>query len=172
MASSMSEPTARWAPCPDTPTRSACARACVATLRWPVRQAEHAGRYMTRLRLTPLLTEHDGVECFDCVTERVGDFVIESCGGPLYWSQHHSPHRGVSAGAGWPVLLDEIGREIWLVQLWHSLDDVGLSEALRADMWRWAEPLSLHLLVPRARQAGVRRYPFERVRSWFTAASA
>lgn len=205
MASSMWEPPARWAPCPDTATRSTCARACVATLRWPVRQAEHAGRYppppmvampavpdpphsllalcgeaglrrlvhrhMTRLRLTPLLAEHDGVECFDCVTERVGDFVIESCGGPLYWSQRHSPHRGVNAGAGWPVLLDEIGREIWLVQLWHSLDDVGLSEALRADVWRWAEPLSLHLLVPRARQAGVRRYPFERVRSWFTAAS-
>jgi truncated hemoglobin YjbI len=125
-------------------------------------------RHMTRLRLTPLLADmHD---CFDCIAERVADFVIESCGGPLYWSERHSPHQGLTAGAGWPVLLDEVGREIWLVQLWHSLDDVGLSERLRADFWHWAEPLSLHLLAPRARQGEIRRYPFELVSGWFRSA--
>lgn len=121
-------------------------------------------RHMTRLRLTPLLS---GVqECFDCVCERYGDFVIESCGGPHYYSEQHPRLR---AGSGLPLLLDEVGREIWLVQLWHSFDDVGLSDRLRNDFWNWAEPLSLHLLAPRARPQGiVRRYPLERVRSWFT----
>jgi truncated hemoglobin YjbI len=129
-------------------------------------------RHMSRLRLTPLLASANAQtqDCFDCVAERVADFVIESCGGPLYWSERHSPHRGLAAGAGWPVLLDEIGREIWLVQLWHSFADVGLAEKLRADFWHWAEPLSLHLLVPRARRAGVRRYPFHTVKRWFSSA--
>lgn len=119
-------------------------------------------RHMTRLRLTPLLAEVQ--DCFDCVADRVADFVIESCGGPLYYSQHHSR---LQAGGGLPVLLDEVGREIWLVQLWHSFDDVGWPRGLRADLWRWAEPLSLHLLAPRARRAPLRRYPFEEVRAWF-----
>jgi truncated hemoglobin YjbI len=179
---------ARWRPCD---------RACRATLRWPVRSpADKAGewpdtpplalpalpppahsllalcgeaglrrlvhRHMARLRLTPLLDQTG--PCVDCVTERVGDFVIERCGGPLYYSERHAR---LTAGAGWPVLLDEAGRDIWLVQLWHSFDDVGLSNRLRADFWAWAEPLSLHLLAPRARHAGVRRYPVETVRSWF-----
>lgn len=119
-------------------------------------------RHMTRLQLTPLLD--DVQDCFDCVADRVADFVIESCGGPLYYSERHSR---LQAGAGLPVLLDEVGREIWLVQLWHSFDDVGLPHWLRADLWRWAEPLSIHLLAPRARRLPLRRYPFEEVRGWF-----
>jgi hypothetical protein len=194
-------PAAHWRPC-----EADCARACHATLRWPVRPVLADGpvadvgpvvampavpdpphsllalcgeaglrrlvqRHMTRLRLTPLFesTGPQAQDCFDCVAERVADFVIEACGGPLYWSEHHSPHHGLAAGAGWPVLLDEVGREIWLVQLWHSFADVGLATKLRADFWGWAEPLSLHLLVPRARRAGVRRYPFHTVQSWFGA---
>jgi len=181
---------ARWRP---------CQRACRATLRWPARSLDQAGpdgppiplpalptpahsllalcgeaglrrlvhRHMTRLRLTPLLDKAE--HCFDCVADRVADFVIESCGGPLYYSERHARLR---AGAGWPVLLDEAGRDIWLVQLWHSMDDVGLSERLRADFWQWAEPLSLHLMAPRARHAGVRRYPVDTVRGWFTRPSA
>jgi truncated hemoglobin YjbI len=178
-------PPARWRP---------CEHACRTTLRWPVRPPEDAGatragpalpepeapahsllalcgeaglrrlvhRHMARLRLTPLLDKAD--PCFECVAERVGDFVVESCGGPLYYSERHARLR---AGAGWPVLLDEAGREIWLVQLWHSFDDVGLAPPLRAAFWAWAEPLSLHLLAPRARHAAVQRYPWATVAAWF-----
>jgi len=176
---------ARWRPCD---------RACHATLRWPVRTAHehsHDGRpthelpelpapshsllalsaeaglrrlvhrHMTRLKLTPLLTHTN--DCFDCVVERYGDFVIESCGGPLYYSERHAR---LAAGAGWPVLLDESGRDIWLVQLWHSMEDIGWSAHLRAAFWRWAEPLSVHLLAPRARHSGLRRYPYLTVCRW------
>lgn len=178
---------ARWTP---------CTRACYRTLRWPVAQPPRARaeqgaqavcpplpapphrllaicaeaglrelvrRHMERLKMTPLFA-HAG-NCFDCVTERVADFVVESCGGPLYYSLRHAH---LQAGAGLPLLLDEDGRELWLVQLWHAFDDVDFPNALRADFWGWAEPLSVHLLAPRARHDGLTRYDYDTVRGWFT----
>ena len=118
--------------------------------------------HMARLRNTPLFAQAG--PCFDCVAQRVADFVVESCGGPLYYSQRHSR---LQAGYGLPLLLDPPGRELWLVQLWHAMDDAGLTPALRADYWNWAEPLSVHLLAPQARHAGLSRYPYDTVRSWF-----
>lgn len=177
---------ARWSPCD---------RACYQTLDWPQSRlqataglslplcglpllpqpshrllalCEEAGLrrltelHMLRLRRTPLFSRVD--RCFDCVSQRVADFVVEACGGPLYYSSSHSR---LQAGAGLPLLLDEEGREIWLVQLWHAMDDAGLKPPLRADFWNWAEPLSIHLLAPQARHAGLSRYPYDTVRSWF-----
>lgn len=118
--------------------------------------------HMARLRNTPLFAQAG--PCFDCVAHRVADFVVESCGGPLYYSQRHSR---LQAGYGLPLLLDPPGRELWLVQLWHAMDDADLAPALRADYWNWAEPLSVHLLAPQARHAGLSRYPYDTVRSWF-----
>lgn len=118
--------------------------------------------HMARLRNTPLFAQAG--PCFDCVAHRVADFVVESCGGPLYYSQRHSR---LQAGYGLPLLLDPPGRELWLVQLWHAMDDAGLAPGLRADYWNWAEPLSVHLLAPQARHAGLSRYPYDTVRSWF-----
>jgi len=120
--------------------------------------------HMNRLRTTPLFARAGG--CFDCVAQRVADFVVEACGGPLYYSQRHTRLR---AGAGLPLLLDAEGREIWLVQLWHAFDDADWPVPLRADFWNWAEPLSVHLLAPKARTPGLTRYPFDTVRSWFAA---
>lgn len=118
--------------------------------------------HMERLRRTPLFA-HAG-RCFDCVVQRVADFVVESCGGPLYYSRRHSR---LTAGAGLPLLLDAAGREIWLVQLWHAFDDAGFPTALRADFWNWAEPLSVQLMAPQARHAELTRYPYDTVRGWF-----
>ncbi|WP_454720237.1 MULTISPECIES: oxygen-binding protein [Cupriavidus] len=180
---------ARWVP---------CTRACYLTLRWPATEAQPGRReaaapaaclpalsppphrllaiceesglrelvmhHMRRLRLTPLFARAGN--CFECVASRVADFVVESCGGPLYYSQHHAH---LQAGAGLPLLLDEEGRELWLVQLWHAFDDAGFPSALRADFWGWAEPLSVHLLAPQARHAGLTRYPYDTVHSWFLA---
>lgn len=120
--------------------------------------------HMKRLRHTPLFARSG--RCFDCVAQRVADFVVEACGGPLYDSERHTR---LMAGAGLPLLLDAEGREIWLVQLWHAFDDAGLSWPLRADYWGWAEPLSVHLLAPQARHPGLTRYPYDTVRSWFAA---
>ncbi|MDF1484103.1 hypothetical protein PY257_02710 [Ramlibacter sp. H39-3-26] len=179
---------ARWAPCD---------RACYRTLYWPAGElgfahtdrlpagclpllpqpahrllalCDEAGLrrlvqlHMQRLRLTPLFARAG--RCFDCVAQRVADFVVESCGGPLYYSERHAR---MQAGAGLPLLLDEEGREIWLVQLWHALDDAGFPPLLRADFWNWAEPLSVHLLAPKARRRDLTRYPYDTVRSWFLA---
>lgn len=122
--------------------------------------------HMARLRSTPLFAQAG--PCFDCVAQRVADFVVESCGGPLYYSQRHSR---LQAGHGLPLLLDAPGRELWLVQLWHAMDEAGLTPGLQADYWNWAEPLSVHLLVPQARHAGLSRYPYDTVRSWFLSTS-
>lgn len=179
-------PRARWTP---------CTRACYGTLRWPIAQLERERRWtsasaacpplpapphrllaiceeaglrelvlhhMRRLKTTPLFA-HAG-NCFDCVAERVADFVVEACGGPLYYSQRHAH---LEAGAGFPLLLDEDGRELWLVQLWHAFDDARFPQALRADFWGWAEPLSVRLLAPHARHDGLTRYSYDLVRSWF-----
>ncbi|MBB2932266.1 truncated hemoglobin YjbI [Paraburkholderia silvatlantica] len=124
-------------------------------------------QHMRRLRTTPLFA-HAG-DCFDCVTERVADYVVEACGGPLYYSQRHAH---LQAGAGLPLLLDEEGRELWLVQLWHAFDDVNFPPALRADFWGWAEPLSVQLLAPRARHEALTRYTYDTVRSWFTTSTS
>lgn len=179
---------ARWA---------ACDRACYRTLQWPVSERPAAASWgedlagpcppllpqpahrllalcneeglrnlvtlhMQRLRRTPLLARAG--TCFDCVTQRVADFVVEACGGPLYYSQRHSR---LQAGAGLPLLLDDAGREIWLVQLWHAFDDADFPQELRADFWNWAEPLSVQLMAPQARHRGLTRYPYDTVRSWF-----
>ena len=122
--------------------------------------------HMRRLRQTPLLARAGN--CFDCVAQRVADFVVEACGGPLYYSERHTRLR---AGAGLPLLLDAEGREIWLVQLWHAFDDADFPAPLRADYWNWAEPLSVRLLAPQARHRGLTRYPYDTVRSWFPAAA-
>lgn len=172
---------AGWAP---------CGRACYHTLQWPagpdqpkpamacmpalpqpphrllalcdesgLRQLVHA--HMRRLRGTALFA---GVaDCITCVEQRVADYVVEACGG----ASHHRRQVSLQAGAGLPLLLDEEGRELWLVQLWHAFEDVGLPEPLRADFWGWAEPLSVHLLAPRARHAALTRYPYDTVRRWF-----
>jgi len=180
-------PSARWAP---------CTRACYLTLQWPVARPQRGRRdrqgpalrlpvvphpphrllatcdeaglrelvqcHMRRLRMTPLFSRAG--PCFECVAMRLADFVVEACGGPLHYSQRHAR---LHAGAGLPLLLDEEGRELWLVQLWHAFDDVELPAALRADFWSWAEPLSVHLLAPQERHAGLTRYPYETVRGWF-----
>ncbi|MDR2128780.1 MAG: hypothetical protein LBP52_06905 [Burkholderiaceae bacterium] len=185
-------PHARWAPCD---------RACYHTLHWPLSGGEAAFPrgsllpsaclpllpqpahrllaecaeeglrrlvhfHMQRLRRTSLFARAG--RCFDCVTQRVADFVVESCGGPLYYSERHGR---LQAGAGLPLLLDEEGREIWLVQLWHAFDDADFPALLRADFWNWAEPLSVHLLAPQARHSGLTRYDYDTVRSWFPAAA-
>lgn len=177
---------ARWIP---------CTRACYRTLQWPVAPASYGQRlaaeplvcpplptpphrllaicaeeglrelvlhHMRRLKTTPLFARSG--RCFDCVAGRVADFVVEACGGPLYYSQRHAH---LQAGAGLPLLLDEEGRELWLVQLWHAFDDVDFPQALRADFWGWAEPLSVRLLAPHARHDGLTRYSYDMVRSWF-----
>lgn len=175
--------TTRWVPCRES---------CYQTLQWPggpalagtggasvlpwVPQPAHrllavSGEeglrqlvqcHMARLRRTPLLSRAG--RCADCVGQRVADFVVEACGGPLYYSARHSR---LQAGAGLPLLLDEDGREVWLVQLWHAFDDAGFPPALRADFWNWAEPLSVQLMAPRSRRPGLNRYPYDTVRSWF-----
>jgi len=122
--------------------------------------------HMQRLRHTPLFARAG--HCFDCVASRVADFVVEACGGPLYYSERHAH---LQAGSGLPLLLDEEGRELWLVQLWHAFDDVDFPPALRADFWGWAEPLSVHLLAPHSRHTGLTRYPYDTVRSWFLASA-
>lgn len=67
------------------------------------------------------------------------------------------------------MLLDEEGREVWLVQLWHAFDDAGFPPAVRADFWNWAEPLSIYLLALQARRRELTRYAYDTVRSWFPA---
>lgn len=174
---------ARWVPCD---------RACYLTLHWPLgrsvglppaclpqlpqpphrllamcneeglRALVHA--HMLRLRRTPLFARSG--RCFDCVAQRVADFVVEACGGPLYYSERHTR---LQAAAGLPLLLDEEGREVWLVQLWHAFDDAGFPPAVRADFWNWAEALSIYLLAPQARRRELTRYAYDTVRSWFPA---
>lgn len=118
--------------------------------------------HMARLRRTPLFNRAG--RCADYVAQRVADFVVQACGGGLF---HSARHSRLQAGAGLPLLLDETGRELWLVQLWHAFDDAGFPPPARADFWNWAEPLSVLMMAPRSRHPGLTRYPYDTVRSWF-----
>ncbi|WP_258168489.1 oxygen-binding protein [Paraburkholderia sp. BL21I4N1] len=107
---------------------------------------------------------------FDCVALRVADFVVEPCGGLLYYGERHAH---LQADSGPPLLLDEKGRELRLVQLWHAFDDVGFPPALRPDFGGGAESLSEHrLAATHARHAGRTRCTYDTVRSWFLTPAA
>ncbi|TCF97555.1 oxygen-binding protein [Paraburkholderia strydomiana] len=118
--------------------------------------------HLQRLRLMPLFASVG--QRFDCVALRVADFVAEPCGGLLYYGERHA-HLQTDFGP--PLLLDEEGRELRLVQLWHVFDDVGFPPALRADFWGGAQSLSEHRLATHARHAGRTRCTYDTVRSWF-----
>ncbi|WP_347232544.1 hypothetical protein [Paraburkholderia sp. RAU2J] len=123
--------------------------------------------HLQRLRLMPLFARVG--HRFDCVASRVANFVVEPCGVLLYCGERHAH---LQADSGPPLLLDEEGREPWLVQLWHAFDDVGFPPALRADFRGGAEALSEHRLAPHARHAGRTRYTYDTVRSWFLTPAA
>ncbi|MGF6304959.1 MULTISPECIES: hypothetical protein [Paraburkholderia] len=184
------------------PRYTPCTRACYLTLQWPVAESQQQGPRARALppacvpalpqpphRLLAICDEaglRDLALCqlqrlrlmllfarvghrFKCVASQVADFVVESCGRLLYYGERHAH---LQAGSKPPLLLDEEGREPWLVQLWYAFDDVGFPPALRADFWGWAKPLSEHWLAPHARHAGRTRYTYDTVRSWFLTPAA
>ncbi|CAD6561120.1 hypothetical protein LMG28727_07347 [Paraburkholderia kirstenboschensis] len=184
------------------PRCTPCTRACRLTLQWPVAESQQQGPraralppacvpalpqpphpllaicdearwrdlalyHLQGLRLMPLVARVG--HGFDCIASRVADFVVEPWGGPLYCGERHAH---LQADSGPPLLLDEEGREPWLVQPWHAFNDIGFPPALRADFRGGADSLSERRLAPHARHAGRTRYTYDTVRSSFLGPAA
>jgi hypothetical protein len=116
---------------------------------------------MARLKTTPLFARAG--DCFDCIVERVADFVVESCGGPLYFSQRHAR---LQAGAGLPLLLDEEGGSCGsCICGMHSTTSACRARCARisgAGRNRCRCNCS-----PHARHDRLTRYSYDTVQSWF-----
>ena len=94
---------------------------------------------------------------------RAADYVIETCGGPAYFTSRHG--KPCMRKRHFPFTIDEAAREIWLRQLWLAFDDVGFPEQLREEYWNWVEPFSIRMINRRTQRAQPQRYAFRDVPS-------
>jgi hemoglobin len=89
---------------------------------------------------------------------RAADYVVETCGGPNYFTSRHG--RACMRKRHYPFTIDEQARDIWLRHLCLALDDVGIPVEIRQEYWDWAEAFSIRMINRRREPAPLRRYPF------------
>jgi hemoglobin len=92
------------------------------------------------------------------IVVRTADYVVETCGGPRYFTSRHGRPRMRHRHR--PVPIDEEAREIWLRHLYLAFDDACIPAAIREEYWDWAEAFSIRMINRRTDGSPVRRYPF------------
>lgn len=89
---------------------------------------------------------------------RAADYVIETCGGPDYFTSHHG--KPCMRKRHYPFSIDEEARDIWLRLLCQAFDDVGFPAEVRQEYWDWAEAFSIRMINHRNVRIPLRRHPF------------
>ena len=89
---------------------------------------------------------------------RAADYVIETCGGPAYFTSHHG--KPCMRKRHYPFVIDEAARDIWLGLLCEAFDDVGFPADIRQEYWDWAEAFSIRMINHRSGRIPLRRYPY------------
>ena len=89
---------------------------------------------------------------------RAADYVVETCGGPNYFTSRHG--KPCMRKRHYPFAIDEEARDIWLHHLCLAFDDVGIPVEVRQEYWDWAEAFSIRMINRRTKRAPLRRYPF------------
>lgn len=106
-----------------------------------------------------LLSADDAM--YAAAIDKIGEFVIESCGGaPTYTQKHGKPCMRIRH---FPFTIDEAGRDIWLNCLWRALKESALPEEIREEYWNWMEAFSIRMINRRTTRGQPRRYPFNAV---------
>lgn len=89
---------------------------------------------------------------------RAADYVVETCGGPNYFTSRHG--KPCMRKRHYPFAIDEEARDIWLHQLCLAFDDARIPMEVRQEYWDWAEAFSIRMINRRTQHAPLRRYPF------------
>jgi len=89
---------------------------------------------------------------------RAADYVIETCGGPAYFTSRHG--KPCMRKRHYPFVIDEEARDIWLRLLCQAFLDVGFPAEVRQEYWDWAEAFSIRMINHRSARIPLRRHPF------------
>jgi hemoglobin len=95
---------------------------------------------------------------FTALLERVADFFVEACGGPVGYTPVHG--TTCMRTRHLPFTVDEPGREVWLRELLRAMDDTGFPAAAREEYWTWLEAMSVRMINRRTMRAQPTRISF------------
>ena len=102
---------------------------------------------------------------FDAATQKTAAFFIEATGGPALFSKAHG-HPALRE-RHFRFIIDEKGREIWLMMYKKTLKEIDFPKAHLEEFWNWIEPLSIRMINRRTGFEAPRRYPFAAVAGEF-----
>lgn len=98
-------------------------------------------------------------------TEKTADFFVEALGGGDVFSAKHG-HPALR-GRHFRFVIDEKGREIWLMMYKKTLKDIGFPKELIEEFWNWIEPLSIRMINRRTTTMPPERIYFESIKAEF-----
>jgi hemoglobin len=147
---------------------------------FPARVLEVAGeeklrqavrRHHQRLLATPIAALFPADEAqFAVLVERVADFFVEACGGDSGYTERNG--KMCMRTRHFPFTVDEASREIWLEQLFLTLDEVDFPVEVRDEYWTWLEAFSVRMINRRTMRGQPARIPYVAAQSRFGAACA
>ena len=95
---------------------------------------------------------------FAKLAAKVGDFVVEACGGVSSYSVEHG--NTCMRTRHFPFTIDETSREVWLAALFRAMEDVDFPVEVREEYWTWLEAFSVRMINRRTMKAQPVRIPF------------
>ncbi len=98
-------------------------------------------------------------------TEKTADFFVEALGGGDVFSAKHG-HPALR-GRHFRFVIDEKGREIWLMMYKKTLKDIGFPKELVEEFWNWIEPLSIRMINRRTTTMLPERIYFDSIKAEF-----
>lgn len=109
-------------------------------------------RHHTRLRQSEIghLFATDDTQ-FAKLVGHIADYVIETCGGPQKFTEERG--AGCMRTRHLPFTIDERGREVWLENLFHAMEETGFPLVLREEYWNWLEAMSIRMINRRRTKA-------------------
>jgi len=102
---------------------------------------------------------------FEAATQKTAAFFIEVTGGPRAFTEKHG-HPALRE-RHFRFIIDEKGREIWLMMYKKTLREIGFPKEHLEEFWNWIEPLSIRMINRRTGFEAPKRYPFAAVAGEF-----
>lgn len=81
----------------------------------------------------------------------IADYVVETCGGPQKFTEERG--AGCMRTRHFPFTIDERGREVWMENLFHAMEETGFPLELREEYWTWLEAMSIRMINRRTTKA-------------------
>lgn len=99
---------------------------------------------------------------FAALVERIADYVVEVCGGPVRFTPAHG--NICMRTRHFPFTIDERGREIWLDKLYQAMEESGFPNTLHQEYWNWMEPFTIRMINRRTTKSQPARLPYATAR--------